>query len=484
MKRMIYLDTESRKPLYQQLYEQLKHKIVAGEYPKGKRLTATREMARALSVARNTVEAAYEQLCVEGYLASRQGSGFVVQDVRDGALPPYRTVSGTRHAGRGGQQSAPVAETAAPEAAAVPACRYDFQYGNLSPRHFPRSLWRRLTAEALASFDSHHISSYGDKQGELPLRKEIARYLHESRGVDCSPGQIVLCSGHQEALGIVCTLFATGNREVAVEEPGYDLTRIVFENHGYRVDPVPVEDLAISIRGLRQSGARLVYTTPSHQFPLGGVMPIGERIKLLAWAEQADAVVVEDDYDSELRYHTRPVPALQSIDGSGRVIYLGTFSKALSPGLRMGYLVLPERILPRYHAVFRRYKSTVPWLQQQVVTRFMAEGHWEKHLRRWCLENRKKRDALMQAIQDEMAGKVRVMGEKAGLHILLALPEGGEQEELIGRAAALGVKVYPTRQFWHREENAAGNLVLLGFSSLGEEEIREGIALLRKAWFG
>ena len=481
---MICLDSESKEPLYQQLYQQLKLKMIHGEYAKGKRLPAIRQMAKILCVGRNTVEAAYDQLCVEGYVTSRQGSGFVVQDLLDGLLEyPYKTIAKARQKEKSKEAARELQQTLR-TTDKPQAYRFDFQYGNLPPQTFPQSLWRRLTSEALASFEANNICCYGDKQGEPALRAEITQYLHESRGINCIPEQVVLCSGHQDALGMLCTLFADGKRTVAIEEPGYDFTRIIFENNGYGIVPVPVDDLALNLAELERGGAPLVYTTPSHQFPLGMVMPIRQRVQLLQWAEQAGGIIIEDDYDSELRYHTRPVPALQSIDRQGRVIYLGTFSKALSPGLRMGYLVLPEWLLLKYHTIFKRYKSPVPWLQQQIMTLYMAGGHWEKHLRKWCLTNKRKRDVLVQTIQEQMGDKVRIKGENAGLHILLEFLNGESQETLIEQAAACQAKVYPTRQYWHQQDKARDNLVLLGFSSLTEEAIVEGIALLRRAWFG
>lgn len=481
---MIYLNAELKEPLYQQLYEQLKRKIIDGEYAKGKRLTAIRQLAKLLCVGRNTVEAAYDQLCVEGYVASRQGSGFVVQDIQDGLLDyPYKSKAEKRQHEISRRITEAVPESVLTSDTSA-GFRFDFQYGNLPPRNFPRTLWRRLAADALASFEAQNICSYGDKQGERALRHEIVEYLHESRGINCVPEQVVLCNGHQDALAVISMLFADGNRTLAMEDPGYDFTRVVFENHGYGIAPIPVGDCGIRLQELQDSRAKLVYTTPSHQFPMGMVMPIGHRAKLLQWAEQADGVIIEDDYDSELRYYTRPVPALQSIDRHGRVIYLGTFSKALSPALRMGYLVLPQWLLPKYDRIFKRYKPTVPWLQQQIVTLYMAEGHWEKHLRKCCLVNKRKRDVLVQTIQDLMGDKVRIQGENAGLHVLLQFLDGRSQEEMIEKAAQHQIRVYPTRQYWIQQERAIDNLVLLGFSGLLEEEIVEGVTLLHHAWFG
>jgi len=478
---MIYLNPESKKPLYEQLYEQLKQNIVSGEYEKGTRLVSTRELAKSLSIGRNTVESAYEQLCVEGYLEGRQGSGFVVQDLQEELLSVPGVALNREHR-QPAQPSGGLGEASGTRAIPM-AFKYNFQYGDFDPSAFPNTLWRRLTNETLASLRVDSLACYGDKQGELPLRQEIAKYLRQSRGVQCSADHIVIGGGFQDLAGMICLLFPQEERILGMEEPGYDFTRSIFENNGYRVAPIPVGEFGIDPNELKSSGAKLAYVTPSHQLPMGVVMPIQHRMRLLQWAKQTDGVIIEDDYDSEFRYRTRPIPALQSIDCNDRVIYLGTFSKAFAPGLRMGYMVLPRWLLPRYLTVFARYKSTVPTLQQQIMARFMAGGHWDRHLRKICLSNKKKHDVLVQSIQQEMGDRVRIYGQNAGMHILLEFVNGEQQEAMVERAAAHLVRVSTTRQFWQNRGNAKENLVMLGFGGLSVEAIAQGIKLLRRAWF-
>lgn len=479
---MIYLNPNLKEPLYQQLYEQLKQKIIAGEWSKGKRLPAMRVLAKELCISRNTVENAYGQLCIEGYAISKQGCGFMVQDLHETVLDrPYKTMAKIATSGNHEHKPQPNVHHLSPKS--TTSYKFDFQYGNLPPESFPRQIWRRLTAEALASLESEHICAYGDKQGEWALRCELIDYLHDSRGIVCTPDQVVLCSGLQEALSLIGILFRDQKRILAMEDPGYDVTRIVFQNHGYAIAPIPVNASGISLDDLKQSAAKMAYITPSHQFPTGCVMPINQRMELLRWAEQVDGIILEDDYDSELRYHSRPIPALQSIDRQGRVIYLGTFSKALSPALRTSYLILPQRLLPKYKTTFAHYNPTVSWLQQQVMTRFMAQGHWEKHLRKICLQNKRKHDILVREIREMMGERVKIHGAGGGLHLLVEVLNKTPQEDLIQQAAAHQVKVYPTRQYWLQAEKTADNLIQLGFSGLHEEEIVEGVSLLCKAWF-
>ncbi|QXE90328.1 MocR-like pyridoxine biosynthesis transcription factor PdxR [Geomonas subterranea] len=480
---MIYLNPESKKPLYQQLYEQLKQNIITGEYEKGSRLTSTRDLAKNLSIARNTVEAAYDQLCIEGYVEGRHGSGYVVQDLQEDLLYfPDMTgdVEDVQLLSSGGKTHEPEA----PPPAQARAVKYNFSYGDFDPHSFPHALWRRLNNEVLTSMKVDSIAYYGDKQGELQLRRELTKYLRQSRGVKCSPDQIVVGAGLQDLAMMICLLFPQEERILGMEEPGYDFTRVIFANHGYRVLPVPVGESGIDPAELKKSGARLAYVTPSHQLPTGVVMPIQHRMRLLQWAEQSGGVIIEDDYDSEFRYRTRPIPALQSIDRQERVIYLGTFSKAFAPGLRMGYMVLPRWLLSRYHTVFERYKCTVPRLQQYVAASLLSGGHWDRHLRKVCLVNKKKHEVLVQSIQREMGDRVRIYGSNAGLHVLLEHFTGETQEAMVERAAAYQVKVSPTRQFWHNPDSAPENLIMIGFGGLSAEEIAEGIKLLRQAWFG
>lgn len=481
---MITLDADAQIPLYQQLYEQLKSRIISGEYAKGTRLTSTRDLARDLCVGRNTVESAYEQLCAEGYVESRQGSGFVVQDLEEELLD-FPCLKDECPEDDEEEKGSGVLDDGLSQTATEHPIRYRFRYGDMDARAFPHSHWRRLTADVLASKPPVDLYNYGDRQGELEFRVQIARYLRQARGVRCRSDQVVLGGGFQDLVGMLCLLLKEehGEKLLAMEEPGYDFTRILFSQHDYDIVPVAVGEQGMDLDQLRESRARLAYVTPSHQLPMGVVMPIQQRMKMLQWASQVDGLVIEDDYDSELRYRTRPIPSLQSIDCNERVIYLGTFSKAFAPGLRMGYMVLPRWLLPHYHRIFARYKCMIPRLVQYVAAAFMASGRWEAHLRKVCLANRKKRDALIQALQTEMGDKIRVHGDNAGLHILLEFVDVVDVGEMVQRAAEYQVEVYPLTSFWHNRDNTLPNTLLLGFGALSVSEIEESVQLLRQAWF-
>jgi len=477
---MIEIQPNLKVPLYQQIYEQIKIKIMTGTYKNGMRLYSTRELAKNLCVGRNTVESAYAQLSLEGYIDSKPSSGFIVLNVKDSLLShpdgihkkgiPYPPVGATPSKQKVGEETSD--------------CKYDFRYGCMEATSFPYSTWKRLTTEALSSNESVNLNYYNDKQGELCLRVEIMNYLLESRGVCCSPEQIIVCCGTQYALDLICTLLPVSDRNVAMEEPGYNGARIVFEKNNSVIIPIPVGEKGMDVSVLKHSPAKLAYITPSHQFPTGVVMPIQHRTQLLKWATQNDGVIIEDDYDSEFRYHSRPIPSLQSIDNHGRVIYLGTFSKSLAPALRLSYLVLPEWLLEKYLTVFEGYHSTVSWIEQKTMSLYMARGHWIKHLRKICLKSNRQHNTLVREIHKRMGDNVRIHSHNAGLHILLEFLNGESQEMLIQEAMRQNVRIYPTLPYWYEKANCKKNFVLIGFSKLTEEEIVIGVERLNKAWFG
>lgn len=325
------------------------------------------------------------------------------------------------------------------------------------------------------------IADYSDKKGDLALRIQIMKYLRESRGVICRPEQIILCSGAMSALSLLCKLFDT--KTVAVEEPGFDSAREIFVNHGYQLNPVFLTSDGIDLDQLKLFGSKLLYTTPSHQFPTGIVMPINKRLHLLEWANQNSSFIIEDDYDSELRYNSRPIPSIHSLDQNGRVIYINSFSKALAPGLRMGFVVLPQALLEKYQSKFSNYNCSIPWLEQKTMYHFMEQGHWNRFLNKILVSNKKKHDTLISTISSQMGKHTTVHGKNAGLHILLEVDNGMSEQELIEAARKADVKVYPVSNYWINVKNYISSMVLIGYSSLSEDEIVEGITRLSSVWF-
>ncbi|WP_206458979.1 MocR-like pyridoxine biosynthesis transcription factor PdxR [Anaerovorax sp. IOR16] len=474
---MIVLDKNENEPKYLQIYKYYKSQIVTGQLVEGNRLPSTRSLANSMGISRNTVEAAYQQLCTEGYLTGKACSGYVVL--------PFDVYLYNDLLDNQTQKNAGIMEVLQDSSGQdiKQNIKYNFQYEELNIKDFPIRTWKRAINEILNSYEIDCLSSYNDRCGESGLRKEIMKYLYFSRGVRCKPEQIILTSGTLSAISLICQLFMDDYSEVALEEPCYDSARKAFKNHQMKTIPIPIEEDGISIPILNASNAKLVYTTPSHQFPTGKVMGINKRLNLIKWAEEKNAFLIEDDYDSELRYNSRPIPSLQSLDYKGRVIYINTFSKSFTPSLRMSFIVLPYSLLKKYKQKFSRYNCTVSWIEQKAMQFFMQDGSWSRHLRKICTANKKKHDALLAEIHQCMKDKVVIHGNNAGLHILLEVNNGMNEKELISRAEEVGVRVYPVSVYWENQENYKNNMVLIGYSSLTEEEIKKGIQLLQSVWF-
>ena len=471
---MLVLDKNSGHPLYMQIYYYYREQIATGIIEGGTILPPIRSLANDLQVSRNTVESAYQQLSSEGYVSSKMCSGFKVREIESDLYHKYITVS--RGAGK-----APLEMPH--EQGVVKERKYNFQYGRLSITDFPLHTWRKLVNQALTSENVDCMAAYNDRKGLQDLRLEIMRYLFDSRGVVCRPDQIILCSGTLSCLNLVSELLMNEIKTVAVEEPSYDSARTVFINHGLGIIPLRLQEDGIDMDALEETSARLLYLTPSHQFPYGCVTKINKRLNLLEWADNNDAYIIEDDYDSELRYNSRPIPSMQSLDKKGRVIYLNTFSKAFAPGLRTSFIVLPQTLLERYHSVMNKYNCGVPWLEQAVLCEFMRQGYWNRHLRKVCLSNKKKHDILVETINGLMGEKVKIYGKNGGLHILLEVKNGLCEKELIEKASHAGVTVYPVSNYFSNPMNYSDNMVLIGYSGLSEEDIIDGIKLLNSAWF-
>ncbi len=464
---MFILNNDTPVPLYQQLYSQIREHILAGKLPADARLPSVRQLAIELATSRNTVEGAYQELYAEGYIYSKPRSGYFVS-----ALD---------------QEAAPLSLLKKPRlrsSLSTPAPRfdYDFHPARLAPKSFPAPLWRKLFSECLRE-TSRELVQYGPPQGELNLRRMIQLYLERSRGVVCDPEQIVICAGLQHSLDMVAQILKGSHSVVAVENPGYHLPRSVFRNHGYEIVPVPVGADGLDLEALASSGGTLTYVTPSHQLPMGCVMPVANRLKLIEWAESGGRLILEDDYDSELRYHGKPIPSLQGLRPRGNIIYLGTFSKVLSPALRLSYLVLPDSLLDAYRRLFHDYFSTVSLLEQRTLAKFMEQGHWDRHIRRMRAIYKKQHDVLIRAVAQRFGSRAEIVGQGAGLHIVLQLPGISLSEaEIISRAAQHGIGLFPFSATCAAGEPAATRL-LLGFGGMSASEIEAGIALLSRLCF-
>ncbi len=484
MELALALDDSQAVPLYRQLYEGLQQMILSGQLVPGQRLPSSRTLARQLNVSRNTVAQAYGELQAEGYLSGRHGSGtYVSTELPDERLVGKLEVS--RAPRRPSRRGLPLGRReGVPERLGAPAplpprgLPYDFHPGQGAWDAFPREVWRRLLARQWRT-GWREAMDYGDPRGYGPLREEVAAYLARSRAVRCTPEDVVIVNGTQQALDLLSRILLGPGDPVAVENPGYAAARQVFASYGARLVPIAVDEEGVVVGELSRARARLVLVTPSHQFPTGAVLSLRRRLSLLAWARSEGGLVVEDDYDSEFRFEGRPLPSLQGLDDSGTVVYLGSFSKVLFPSLRVGYAVLPPDLIAPFQEAKDLTDRQTPILEQQVLAGFLAEGHFERHLRRMRQLYRLRRQALVGSLERHLSGAVEVIGASAGMHLMVRLAVPMDEAEVVSRAAAAGVGVYPARPYFCGEP--PGPALVLGYAAMLEERIEEGVARLARA---
>lgn len=474
-------------PLNHRLFRSLRRAILDGRLAPGSRLPSTRALAVDLGLSRNVVLMAFDQLLDEGYVEGRVGSGtFVSATLPDVALAPWRAVRRNR------PQSLPsrlsgyarrvlaLAPLPPPGRPASSGLRYDFRYGEPSAEDLPHQTWGRLVARRARNLSIRTLR-YGRARGFGPLRRAIADYVTRARGVAATHDQIVIVNGAQQALDLVARLLLDSGDRVVVEEPCYQAARQVFLAADARLVPTPVDASGLVVARLpRGRPVRIAYVTPSHQFPMGAVLPLARRLELLRWAEECGAYVVEDDYDSEFRYEGRPVEAVQALDRSGRVLYIGTFSKVLFPSLRLGYLVVPEALLPAVTSLKFLMDYHTPAFEQEALADFITEGHFERHLRRSRAHNALRRAALLDALGKDLGDRVEIAGANAGVHLVVWLRElpPSRLAGLVQRAAARGLGIYPVTPYYMHPPTRAG--LLFGYACLTEREIRDGVSLLRE----
>ncbi len=476
----IELKADAKACLYQQIYEYIKKEIRVGKLLKDEKLPSTRSLAEYLQVARSTVEFAYGQLLAEGYIVARPCKGYFVAGIENlvdlsDAEKEDKMSYNKAEAGR--------KKEAEKKIAASEKYRYDFSPHAISMKDFPFATWKRIQRESLVE-GSSEIFALGDAQGDYELRQTISRYLHSARGVICKPEQIIVGAGTDYLLMLLEKILGR-QVTVAMENPTYRRAYRVFTSFAYEIEMLPMDGNGISMEALYRSKAQIAYIMPSHQYPTGIVMPIGRRLELLNWAEQAeDRFLIEDDYDSEFRYRGKPIPALQASDRGGKVIYMGTFSKSIAPAIRVGYMVLPPALLKAYKSKCGFYASTVSRIDQKILNEFIKNGHFERYLNKMRKIYREKHDYLLEALKP-FEGAFRISGENAGLHVLLTSRKGIPEEELIEKAKAAGIRLYGMKDALFGTEGESSqykNTILLGYGALSLEEIGEGIELLRKAW--
>lgn len=475
----IPINVKSKVPIYEQIYKYIREEIKNGSIPCGVRLPSERGLAVHLEVSRNTVNMAYGQLLSEGYIEAKPKRGYFVCNLENLYIEE-KDAQAAADSRMGRAENRHLKKSAGKET----EYKIDFSPSGVDMEYFPYGKWRKLMKECLID-DNRELFLAGENQGELSLRTAVQQYLYQSRGIKCDVEQIVIGAGSDYMLLLLSRIF-NYKCVVGMENPGYRQACTIFQSVGYDVVPVSVDEQGMRTEALEGISADLAYVTPSHHFPVGTVMSAGRRQRLLAWAAKGEQrYIIEDDYDSEFRYFGKPIPALQSQDPFGKVIYLGTLSKAIAPGIRLSFMVLPWTLVKRYQSEAGFYFSTVSRIDQKVIGEFLLQGHFERHLNRMRKIYRGKHDILVQALKDSKI-PFKVAGDSAGLHVLLQIPEKCEnarhiEKMLVQMAGKQDVKVYPLSDYYIKEEERYP-AVLVGFARLTEMEITEGIRLLKEAW--
>lgn len=458
-------------PLHLQIYRAFREAILSGKMAPGSRLPSSRAEARTLGVSRNVVLQAYGQLEAEGYIGGAHGSGtYVTSEIPDSPPPPV----GSSDAKAADRTPIPLSEYARRASITMPAARrqrlpYDFAYGLSRPDERTLKSWQRAVRRASESLPL----DYGPSEGDPELREAIAHYLFRNRAVRTRGEDLVVVSGSQQGLSLVSRVLLEPGDAILVEDPCYQGARQIFHADGLRLLPCPVGKEGLEWP--EESDAKAVYVTPSHQFPTGVTLPLARRLKLLAWAQKRNAVILEDDYDSEYRYDGRPLESIQGLDTHGRVVYLGTFSKVLFPALRLGYVALPRDLVPPFTRAKWLSDRQASLLEQRAAAEILRSGEFDQHLRRARVRNQVLREALLESLEASLSEPFEISGENAGIHVVVWFP-GRTKKELdswIPAAAEVGVGLYSVAPYFLSEPKRPG--LLFGYGNLDEKEIVEGI---------
>lgn len=453
------LDPNEGKPFYRQIYERFRNAIANGVLKPGDRIPSARALTKELGLARGTIDAAYSLLVAEGYIQARGQAGTIVAP----GLKPYKPIAN------------PIRSSAIePPVSFRPDSILPFQMGLPALDEFPRKVWARLGARcvrAMKPSDMVHPSVFG-----LPiLRAEIAAYLQISRGIDCSPSQIFVTSGYRHTIELVAHALLKAADRVWVEDPGYPPTRELLGHMHIEAVPVPVdhEGLVVSEAVRQAPKARAAVVTPAHQSPLCVSLSLPRRLELLEWAARTDAWIIEDDYDGEYRYVSRPLPALKSLDREGRVLYAGTFSKVLLPSIRLAYVVVPETEVERFEQISQAFVGGSPELMQTIVTAFIKEGHFARHIQRMRKLYAERRNATVAGLENVLGTQVRIDAQPGGMHLILRLQGQQSDRELVARMREEGLYAEALTDWTLRKDGDSA--LFLNFTNVDSQKNAENL---------
>ncbi len=456
---IIPLNAGSSVPLYEQIYQYLKNEIKIGKLSVATKLPSTRGLSSNLQISRSTVELAYSQLVSEGYIETKPKSGYYVSKIGDLVALPDVVVEHNKKVSLHEKKM-----------------RFDFSPFTVDINEFPFATWRRLSNQCMNDMNQN-LFLLGQSQGDMSLRESIGRYLHSSRGVRVEPEQLIIGAGTDYLLQLLIQILKPVE-SIGMENPSYKRAYQIFNGLGVKVSAIDVKKDGIDITQLRNCGCELCYVTPSHQYPLGVVMPISKRLELLSWAsEKENRYIIEDDHDSEFRYKGKPIPSLQGIDQNDHVIYIGTFSRAIAPAIRMGYMVLPKVLMNHYHQSFSYYASTVSRIDQAIMCQFINGGFFERHVNKMRTRYKSKHDSLLRSLK-LFQNQIRITGEYAGLHLVVEFFLDITEESLIALAQTVDIQLYGLNRHYLDGKRTKYPTVLFGFANLTESQIEEGVHLL------
>lgn len=480
MELTLTLDATSAKPLQAQVFDQVRAIILEGKLKAGMGLPPSRLLAERLGISRNTVNAAYERLAAEGYVKARGTAGLFVEPI-----PPDSLLLIQR-------SDRPPTNGPVPDVAGDPLLCFagspgggdrpelDFWVGRSDPAGFPLRIWRRIV-NRLLSRETAYLTDYCDPAGLPELRSAISTHLRRARAVAVTEDQVVVTTGGQDALNLVFNLLRSHTRQLCIENPCYLGASLIFRSAGMTIHPVPVDGDGLRTDLLPKDRASLLYVTPSHQFPTGAIMPLTRRLDLLRWAEETDSYIVEDDYDSDFRYDGPPLTALAGLDGGRRVFYVGTFSKSVGAGLRIGFATVPRMFWDEARMLKARMSNGQAWLEQAALATFIDEGHFDRHLRRLRQVYKARRDCLVAALRSTF-DKAVILGGESGLHLVWRLPDGFPPARTIqveARERGIGVYALSSGAAYDFDPGAGDDMLVFGYSSLAEAEIERAVRELK-----
>ncbi|MBL5768760.1 MocR-like pyridoxine biosynthesis transcription factor PdxR [Heyndrickxia sporothermodurans] len=455
------IDRSQKTPLIRQIYKQLRTKILSGELSGGYRLPSTRQLAEELEVSRNVVLEAYDQLLAEGFLEGKQGAGtFVAEGAflkKTNTIPSYMLEENSSMKNKN---------------------IIDFRSGIPSLDQFPRKQWGQLAKRVSLETD-HSLFGYDSPEGRIELRTVLSDYLLRTRGVECHPDQLVITTGATQAMTLIAKLLISANDKVIIEDPITHEIQTIFQSYGASLHPIRVDENGMDTNQIsHEIKPAFIFVTPSHQFPIGGTLPIQRRIQLIEYARKVDSYIVEDDYDSEFRYEGPSISSLQGLDPN-RTIYIGTFSKILSPALRLGYLILPPALVERGRTLKYFSDLHTPSLEQLTLALFIKEGHLEKHIFRMKKFYRKRRNFLKEQLYNEFGDNVNIHGDSTGLHLVAEFEGVHFTDNLLSELHDHGIKLYPV-ELHTINKGLYSNHLILGFGNLDEVKLAKGVTKLKR----